>query len=245
MSSEGSLSDVFELGTGLGQGCCLAPLLFNVFLGAVMEDWESREPHKLQWNYRIDGILRRHMDEGSLDKYGTWETLMLHDLGYADDAAFITDTYASLHELVTSLQNHYTSWGLTMSVEKTKALVTDGSAKDSIAVQPVDGFDKVEFCGSFEYLGAEISNKQGCVSEVTRRLDKARKAFWKLANHIWDVPQITLQVKLRVYRSCVLSVLLYGAESWTTTWECRKKLEKFHMRCLRKIASLGSGKMAS
>ena len=103
----------------------------------------------------------------------------------------------------------------------------------------MDGFDKVEFCGSFEYLGAEISNKQGCVSEVSRRLDKARKAFWKLANHIWDVPQISLQVKLRVYRSCVLSVLLYGAEFWTTIWECRKKLEKFHMRCFsRKIANI-------
>ena len=84
------MSDSFDLRTGLGQGCCLATLRFNLFLGAVMETWELRGPDR---HCRIDGILRRHIDVGTLNKYATWESLMLHDLGYADDAAFIDDTY--------------------------------------------------------------------------------------------------------------------------------------------------------
>ena len=39
VSAEGELTDEFELRTGLGQGCCLAPLLFNIYLAAVMEEW--------------------------------------------------------------------------------------------------------------------------------------------------------------------------------------------------------------
>ena len=233
---EGTVSESFDLCTGLGQGCCLAPLLFNVFLGAVMETWEQRGQDKLHWHYRIDGILRRHMDEGSLNKYATWESLMLHDLGYADDAAFITDTYQKLVSLVSDLQQHYFAWGLTMSVEKTEALITQGENPASIPVKPVEGATEVKFCNTFRYLGSQISKDQGCVSDIASRIDKARKAFWSLTQHVWDVRQLRLSVKLQVYRACVLSVLLYGAESWTTTFPCRRKLETFHMKCLRKIA---------
>ena len=59
------------------------------------------------WHCRIDGSLCRHMDTGTLNKYATWESLMLHDLGYADDAAFITDTFQKLVSLVTDLQQFY------------------------------------------------------------------------------------------------------------------------------------------
>ena len=132
--AEGVLSDPFELTTGLGQGCCLAPLLFNVFLSAIMEGWEQLAPDKLQFHYRLDGILRRHMDERSLNKYATWESLLMHDLGYADDAAILTDTYEKLVVLALDLQRHYSNWGLTMSVYKTELLLTEGPNPDPIQV---------------------------------------------------------------------------------------------------------------
>ena len=234
---EGSLSEMFELGTGLEQGCCLAPLLFNVFLSAVMEAWQAKDPDKLHWRYRIDGVLRRHMDEGSLDKSATWEDSMLHELGSADDV-FITDTYIKLCELVVELQEHYSSWGLTMSVQKTEAIVTEGAKPPDIRVQEVEGFDEMKFCDKFKYLGSQITTAQGCEEDISSRIDKARKAFWNLAPHIWDVTQIHLSVKISVYRACFLSVLLYGAASWTTTFLSRRKLETFHMKCLRKISGV-------
>ena len=163
---EGSLSEMFELGTGLGQGCCLAPLLSNVFLSAVMEAWQAKDPDKLHCHYRIDGVLRRHMDEGSLDKDATWEDLMLHELGYADDAAFIIDTYVKWCELVVELQGHYSSWGLTMSVEKTEATVTEGAKPPDIRVQEVEGFDEIKFCDKFKYLGSQITTAQGCEVDI-------------------------------------------------------------------------------
>ena len=223
--AEGVLSEAFELTAGLGQGC-------------FMEGWEQLSPDKLQFHYRLDGILRRHMDEGSLNKYATWESLLLHELGYADDAAFLADTYDKLVVLSLNLQRHYSNWGLTMSVEKTEILLTEGPNPDPIQVQEVDGCDRLHFCSDFKYLGSKIERRPGCLGDITYRLDKARKAFWSLTKHIWDVKQISLQVKLQVYRACVLSVLLYGAESWTTTFSCRKKMETFHMKCLRKICKV-------
>ena len=240
VSAEGELTDEFELRTGLGQGCCLAPLLFNIYLAAVMEEWYHIADTHLTLPYRIDGILHRHMDEVSLNKYSTWDHMKLSDLGYADDAAFLTDTYEKLVKTILGLQTLYKQWGLTMSVEKTKALVSQGELPEPVQVEEVDGFDKVKFTRNFEYLGADVCTRQGCEDDITRRIDKARKAFWRLASSVWDVKQLSLAVKIRVYRTCVVSVLLYGCETWTTTFQGRKKLEQVQTMCLRKISKIGT-----
>ena len=235
--TEGVLSDPFELNTGLGQGCCLAPFLFNLFLSAVMENWEGRIKDKLHWPYRIDGLFKRSLGEGQLAKYASWETLQLHDLGYADDSAFITDTYQKLRALAPSLQSLYSDWGLSMSVEKSEILSTNekGTQAD-ISVHPCDGVDTLHVTDCFKYLGAHVTQQKGCRRDIAIRIDAARKAFWALHSCLWSDSQISLKVKLRVFRSCVLAVLLYGSCTWTTTYACRRQLNMFYMKCLRTIS---------
>ena len=127
------------------------------------------------------------------------DSLFFHDLGYADDAAFLTDTYDKLVSLALELQRHYTSWGLTMSVEKTELLLTEGANPASVQVQEVEGFDKLHFCEDFKYLGSKIEKQHGCRHDIASGIDKARRAFWGLSKHIWDVKQISLQIKISVY----------------------------------------------
>ncbi len=43
---------------------------------------------------------------------------------------------------------------------------------------------------------------------------------------------------MRIYESCVLSVLLYGSETWPTYRREEHKLNAFHFRCLRQILGL-------
>ena len=43
---------------------------------------------------------------------------------------------------------------------------------------------------------------------------------------------------MRVYRACVLSTLLYSSETWTTYAAQEKRLNSFHLRCLRRILSI-------
>ena len=67
---EGVLSRSIALNTGLGQGCCVAPTLFNIFLAAVSGNG-CMVDGRLDWPCRIDGILRLHLDPGTLAKYTT------------------------------------------------------------------------------------------------------------------------------------------------------------------------------
>ena len=49
---------------------------------------------------------------------------------------------------------------------------------------------------------------------------------------------LTTKTKLDVNKACVLSALLYGSETWTLYTRHERRLNTFHMRCLRKIQSI-------
>ncbi|KAJ7316181.1 hypothetical protein JRQ81_002343 [Phrynocephalus forsythii] len=44
--------------------------------------------------------------------------------------------------------------------------------------------------------------------------------------------------RIQVYKACVLSTLLYCSESWTIHAQQERKLNTFHMRCLRRIFNI-------
>ena len=43
------------------------------------------------------------------------------------------------------------------------------------------------------------------------------------------------QTRVAVYHACIVSTSLYGSESWTIYTSQEKRLNIFHMRCLRRI----------
>ena len=43
---------------------------------------------------------------------------------------------------------------------------------------------------------------------------------------------------MKVYKACVLSTLLYASEAWSTYAAQEKKLNSFHLRCLRRILGI-------
>ena len=52
---------------------------------------------------------------------------------------------------------------------------------------------------------------------------------------MWEKSGISVTTKLNVYKAVVLPSLLYGCETWTVYARHAKKLNSFHMRCLRSI----------
>ena len=63
--------------------------------------------------------------------------------------------------------------------------------------------------------------------EITYCLRSIRKAS-----------KLSLHTKLRIFKSNVLSVLLYGSECWKMTTTISQKLEVFQTKCLRRIRKI-------
>ena len=82
------------------------------------------------------------------------------------------------------------------------------------------------------YLGAYISKSGGTEEDIKARLGKARAAYSKL-DKIWKNSQFTYKTKIKISKSYVISVLLYGCKCWRMTKTDEKKLEAFLYKSLR------------
>ena len=56
-------------------------------------------------------------------------------------------------------------------------------------------------------------------------------------NRIWK-SSIRLSTKLKLYKSLVVSIVLYGCETWTLTAALEKKIQAFENKCLRKLLQI-------
>lgn len=66
-------------------------------------------------------------------------------------------------------------------------------------------------------------------------MSKASNAFNSLRRTIWYRKCISIDAKIRIFRACVLPVLLYGSELWCLTTTAEQHPNAFYMRCLRTI----------
>ena len=100
------------------------------------------------------------------------------------------------------------------------------------------GDHPLSYVSNFKYLGSFLLNNATVDANVSHRISKASATFAKLYNRLWQRHEIKLTTKVAVYKAVVLSVLLYGCESWTLLRRNLKSLESFHLRCLRRICGI-------
>ena len=90
----------------------------------------------------------------------------------------------------------------------------------------------------FAYLGSTLSRAVHIDDEVTARTAKANVAFGRLRTNVWKRNGIRLYTKLKVYKAVVLPTLLYACKTWTVYQRHAKKLNHFHLGCLRKLLKI-------
>ena len=81
---------------------------------------------------------------------------------------------------------------------------------------------ELEFLHDFvyRYFGSTISDTLALYSELNRRIGKAATTISSLTKRVWSDKKLTQNTKIQVYRAYVLSTLLYGSESFTTSAHC-------------------------
>ena len=97
---------------------------------------------------------------------------------------------------------------------------------------------KLKVVDKFTYLGSTLSRAVHIDDEITARIAKASVAFGRLRANVWERNGIKLDTKLKVYKAVVLPTLLYACETWTV-YQCHaKRLNHFHLSCLRKLLKI-------
>ena len=125
---------------------------------------------------------------------------------------------------------HAKRTGLHINTAKTKVMKIKTGDNQPIVI----GIDDVETVDSFTYLGSVMDADKGSTADISARLKKSRAAYYKLRK-VWASGQYRRKTKFRIYKSNVMSALLYGAECWKVNQNDGQRLNTFYNRCLRRI----------
>lgn len=229
IQADGMTSEPFKVISGVKQGCVLAPTLFGIYFSVLLKQALTDIPC-LTINTRFDNNLYA---AGRLKAKTKISHVELCELLYADDAAFCAQSGADLQAIMDKFAQACSDFGFKISIKKTE-IVSTIDIPNNITVHAQD----LKNVSDFVYLGSNISANCSLDHEINRRLGKASTTFGRLSKRVFDNKNLTIKTKVRVYEACVLSILLYGAESWTTYRRQELKLNSFHMRCLRNILGL-------
>ena len=89
----------------------------------------------------------------------------------------------------------------------------------------------------YKHVGSMIDGIGGLECELHARIAAANGVYEPLAKKLMSAKYLNCKTKVQLFRSLVLSVLLYGCETWPEPTQSQgRRLEAFQMKCLRRLA---------
>ena len=208
---DGQLSDGFEVTTGVRQGCLLSPFLFNLAIDWIMKESSKGRQNGIQWT--------------------PW--LQLDDIDFADDVALLSHSTRQMQDKTDDLNVTSKKLGLDIHAIKSKVMRNSKAADTGVSLNG----NLLEFVDIFCYLGSMVDSTGGTEADIKARIGKARTSFAQLKK-IWKSSIISRKTKMRLFNALVMTVLLYGCQTWKATKGTIKKVQTFVNKCLRTILKI-------
>jgi hypothetical protein len=126
--------------------------------------------------------------------------------------------------------------GLEINIEKTKYMLlsrrqnVDQNRDIKIANR---AFENVS---QFRYLGMTVTNQNLIQEEIKRRLNSGNVCYHP-AQNLLSSRLLSKNLRIRIYKTIILPVVLYGCETWSPTLREEHKLRVFENRVLRIFGS--------
>jgi hypothetical protein len=88
-------------------------------------------------------------------------------------------------------------------------------------------FERVE---QFKYLGTTLMNQNSIQEEIKSRL-KSGNGCYHLVQDLLSSSLLSKNTQIKIYRTIILPVVLYGCETWSLTLREEHRLRVFENRC--------------
>jgi len=158
-------------------------------------------------------------------------------LVYADDVNIFGRSVDTVKENTGALIVASKEIALEVNAYKTKYMVMsrDQNAGQSHSMK-IDN-SSFESVGKFKYLGKTLTNQNSIQEEIKSRL-KTGNVCYHLVQNLLSSSLLSKNLKIKINRTIILPVVLYGCETWLLALREEHRLRVFEKRVLRRIFGL-------
>jgi len=204
-----NLSDIFPIRSGLKQGDALSPLLFNLALEYA--------------------ITRYQVIQDGLKLNGTHQLLV-----YADDVNMLGRSVRTMKEKAEASLVASKKVGLEIIAGKTTYMVirqVQNAGRSRNMKTDKSSFERV---AELKYVGKILTNKNYIQEEIKCRLKSGNDCYHSVRN-LLSSNLLSQNLKIKIYRTIILPVVLYGCETWSLTLREDGRLRVLENMVLRRI----------
>ncbi|BHF58069.1 hypothetical protein SprV_0100101800 [Sparganum proliferum] len=229
------VSEAFAVTNGMKQGCVLAPALFSLMFSAMLMDAHRDERLGIRMAYMTDG---HDLNQQRMHFQSCVSVTTVHERLLTDNCALKTTTEGDMLRSMDLFAAACDNVGLIMNMEKTVVMhqPPPSAAYNSPQIN-VNGA-LLQVVDTFTYLGSTLYRSIKTKDKVARQIFKFGQALGLLQNTVWHRHCLHLNTKLKICKVVNLPILLYGAETWKVYKKQARRLNHFHLSCLRRILTL-------
>jgi hypothetical protein len=210
----GLMTDWFDVGVGLKQGCILSPVLFNIYL---------------------NDFLQEIKDMGVGVTVGEEKIAIL---GYADDIVLMAESEQDLQDMLSRLELWCNSWEMKVNISKTKVVHFRPQSTVRTDFEFKCGGECLEVVNQYKYLGLLFTEFMDYEKMAKKVAESASRALGMLIAKDKAQGGMPFQVFKHLYDGLVQSVMNFGAGIWGhREYAC---IESVHNRACRYFLGVGS-----
>ena len=166
------------------------------------------------------------MNQDGLKLNGTHQLL-----AYADVVKILGGSVHTVKENAEALVVATKEIGLEVNADKTKYMIMSRDQNAGRSHSMKTDNSSIE---KFKYLGTTLTN-QNSIEEAIKSRFKSGNAYYYSVQNLLSSSLLSKKLKIKIYRTIIWPVVLYGCETWSLILREERRLRVFENKVLRRV----------
>ena len=189
----GGLTQPFKTTIGVKQGCVLSPLIFNLFINDLPEQYDDH----------CDPVVVKGQK--------------LQALMFADDVLVLSQSSSGLKRAIKITVDFFHDLNLAVNFDKTQVMIFNARGV-LLDKEPGHQFQvhgqALKLVREYTYLGTKLTPSGAASHGAEELFMKARRSWFSISNMIYKHKRMSTDKALQIFDQLVTSIGLFNCESW-------------------------------